>query len=258
MVCAAKVYICLVMKDNFSAQAALYARFRPTYPPELVSHLATLTPAHQSAWDCGTGNGQVAFLLAGHFDRVYATDISEKQLLEAPEHPRIRYGLEPAEQCSAPDQAFDLIVVAQAIHWFDFGRFYTEVRRVLRPGGVLAVIGYGLFGTDAPDVDAVVRRFYTGTIGPYWDPERRYIDEGYQTIPFPLEDIRMPDFALQYRWSLNDLFGYLNTWSAVQHYIRENGENPVALIEAELRQAWGGVGDREVRFPLLTKVGVLR
>jgi SAM-dependent methyltransferase len=243
------------MKDNFSAQAALYARFRPAYPPELIAHLASLAPNRQSAWDCGTGNGQVAAMLAGHFGQVYATDISEKQLGEAPAHPRIRYALEPAEQCSAPDQAFDLIVVAQAIHWFNFDRFYAQVRRVLRPGGVLAVLGYGIFRTDSPAVDALIHRFYTEITGPYWDPERRYLDEGYHTIPFPLEEIRMPDFAMQYRWTFPDVIGYLNTWSAVQHYIRENGENPVALMEAEFRRAWGGVGEREVRFPLLTRVG---
>lgn len=243
------------MKDNFSTQAALYARFRPTYPPALIAHLATLAPARASAWDCGTGNGQVAVHLATHFDQVYATDISEKQMLEAPEHPRIRYALEPAEYCSAPDQAFDLIVVAQAIHWFDFDRFYTQVRRVLRPGGVLAVVGYGLFETDTSAVDAVIRRFYNSIVGPFWDSERRYIDEAYQTIPFPFAEIRVPDFSMQYRWSLPDLLGYLNTWSATQHYIRAKGHNPVAQIEAELRQAWGGVGEQEIRFPLLLRAG---
>ncbi len=244
------------MKDNFSAQAALYARFRPVYPPELIAHLASLAPNRQYAWDCGTGNGQVAAMLAGHFNQVYATDISEKQLSQAPAHPGIRYALEPAEQCSAEDDAFDLIVVAQAIHWFNFDRFYAQVRRVLQPGGVLAVLGYSIFHTDSPAVDAVIHRFYTEITGPYWDPERRYLDEGYQTIPFPLEEIRMPDFVMQYRWTLPDVLGYLNTWSAVQHYIRINGEDPVALMEAEFQQAWGGVGEREVRFPLLTRVGI--
>lgn len=243
------------MKDNFSAQAALYARFRPTYPTELIAHLATLAPSPSSAWDCGTGNGQVAVQLAAHFEQVYATDISEKQMQEAPEHPRIRYALEPAEQCSAADYSFDLIVVAQAIHWFDFDRFYAQVRRVLRPGGVLAVVGYGLLETDAPAVDAEIHRFYTGIVGPFWDSERRYIDEAYQTIPFPFAEIRMPEFAMQYRWSLHDLLGFLNTWSATQHYIRAMGQNPVKQIEAELLQAWGGVAEREIRFPLLLRAG---
>lgn len=243
------------MKDNFSTQAALYARFRPSYPPELIDYLAGLAPNRQAAWDCGTGNGQVAILLADHFDEIHATDISEKQLREAPEHPRVRYALEPAETCSAPDAAFDLIVVAQAIHWFQFERFYAEVRRVLKPGGLLAVVGYGLFHTDSPEVNTVIRRFYTGIVGPYWDAERRYIDEEYRTIPFPFDERPAPEFAMLYRWPLAALTGYLNTWSAVQHYRRQHGQDPVALIEADLARAWGEAEEREFRFPLLLRIG---
>lgn len=244
------------MKDNFSAQASLYARFRPVYPPELIRHLSGLAPGRSAAWDCGTGNGQVALQLAEHFEQVYATDISEKQLGQAPQHPRIRYALEPAEQCSAPDRAFDLIVVAQAIHWFHFDRFYVQVRRVLKPGGVLAVIGYGLFRTDSPEVNTLIhQQFYKEITGPYWDPERRYLDEAYRTIPFPFEEIPVPEFSMHNRWTPEDVLGYLNTWSAVQHYIRQHGHNPVKQIETELRDAWGGVGEREITTPLYLRAG---
>ena len=243
------------MKDNFSVRASAYARFRPTYPPELINYLAHLPPAKHAAWDCGTGNGQVAVQLAEYFDEVFATDISEKQVREAPAHPRIRYALEPGEQCSAPDDAFDLIVVAQAIHWFDFDRFYAEVRRVSKPGGVLAVVGYGLFQTDSSALNEVIRQFYTEIVGPYWDPERRYLDEAYRTIPFPFEEIRTPEFSMQYRWSLDDLLGYLGTWSAVQHFERQKGVDPVGLVEAELRRVKEDNEEINVRFPLLLRVG---
>ncbi len=243
------------MKDNFSTQAAAYAKFRPNYPPELISQLAALAPQQQSAWDCATGNGQVALALTAYFEQVLATDISEKQLQQARPHPHIRYALEPAEKCSAPDQSFDLIVVAQAIHWFDFERFYTEVRRLLRPGGVLALIGYGLFRTGDAGVDAVVDHFYKNITDPYWDPERRYIDEAYRTIPFPFEEIEMPHFEMKSHWSADDVLGYFNTWSAVQHYIRKNRQNPVDLIEADLRKAWGQEAERQINCPLLVRVG---
>ncbi|MCK6693897.1 MAG: class I SAM-dependent methyltransferase [Thermoanaerobaculia bacterium] len=234
------------MKDNFSTQASLYARFRPAYPPELIRQLSDLAPARSAAWDCGTGNGQVALQLAEYFEQVYATDISEKQLGQAPPHPRIRYALEPAEHCSAPDRAFGLIVVAQAIHWFHFDLFYAQVRRVLKPGGVLAVVGYGLFRTDSPAVDHVIhQRFYKEITEPYWDPERRYLDEEYRTIPFPFDEIPMPEFSMRYRWTLPDVLGYLNTWSAVQQ----------KRIEAELLEAWGGVGERAINTPLYLRAG---
>ena len=244
------------MKDNFSSQAGAYARFRPQYPPELIAELVALAPARQAAWDCATGNGQVAYALAEHFEQVLATDISAKQLALAKTHPRIQYREEPAENCSASDHSFDLIVVAQAIHWFDFERFYAEVRRVLRPGGVLALVGYRMFRTENSALDAAIDHFYEHITGPYWDPERRYIDEEYRTIPFPFERIDLPEFALECRWTFEELIGYLSSWSAVQHYLRDTGENPIDLIEQDLRRAWG-VGERlELQFPILLRVGL--
>lgn len=245
------------MKDNFSTQAAGYARFRPNYPPALINYLANLPLAKQAVWDCGTGNGQVAVQLAHYFDEVFATDISAKQLREAPAHARIRYAVEAGERCSAPDDAFDLIVVAQAIHWFDFDRFYAEVRRVLRPGGVLAVVGYGLLQTDSTAMNDIIRRFYTEIVGPYWDPERRYLDEAYRTIPFPFEETGTPEFSMQYRWSMDDLLGYLGTWSAVQHYQRQKAADPVELIEAALRRAQGDRMEIAIHFPVHLRVGKL-
>ena len=243
------------MKDNFSHQAASYARYRPVYPPALIGYLATLAPGRQAAWDCATGNGQVALALAEYFEAVLATDMSAQQLQHARPHPRIRYAQERAEACSAADQSFDLITVAQAVHWFDFAPFFAEVRRVLRPGGILALIGYSLFTANDARVDAVVRHFYADLTGPYWDAERRHIDAGYRTIPFPLEEIAMPDFFMEFDWTVDDVLGYFSSWSAVQHYIRKNGQNPVELIEPSLREAWGGVGIRKINSQLLLKAG---
>ncbi|MCB0532430.1 MAG: class I SAM-dependent methyltransferase [Lewinellaceae bacterium] len=243
------------MKDNFSHQAASYARYRPVYPPSLIEHMANLAPGKHAAWDCATGNGQVAVALAEHFESVLATDMSAQQLEHARPHPRIRYAQERAEHCSAADETFDLITVAQAVHWFDFESFFAEVQRVLRPDGILALIGYSLFTADDADIDAVVRHFYVDITGPYWDAERRHIDAAYQTIPFPLKEIDMPHFFMEFNWTADDVLGYFSSWSAVQHYIRANGHNPVELIEPDLRAAWGGVGSRKISNQLLLKVG---
>ncbi|MBF8963365.1 class I SAM-dependent methyltransferase [Pontibacter sp. FD36] len=243
------------MKDNFSGHAADYARFRPTYPRELIAQLAGMAPARQLAWDCATGNGQVAGMLTSLFDQVVATDISENQLKNAVQLPNISYRVEQAEQASLPDHAVDLVVVAQAVHWFDFDRFYQEVKRVLKSDGLFAVIGYGLLSTNS-SLDKVIRYFYSEVLDGYWDPERNYLDEGYRTIPFPFQEIELPQFSSSYTWSPEDLIGYLNTWSAVKHYEKQQGHNPVQLVEKQIREAFEGE-TTTVTFNILTRVGIV-
>lgn len=242
-------------KDHFSGRATDYTRYRPTYPPSLFAWLASLTEGHDLAWDCGCGNGQAALGLAPHYRLVAATDPSRQQIENAMAHERIRYSVAPAEDSGLDPASIDLIVVAQALHWFDFERFYAEVRRVARPGGVLAAISYGPIRLEgAPD--RVVSRFYHDLIGPYWPPERHYVDEQYTTIPFPFAEITAPPFAMEMEWNLEHLLGYLGTWSAVKEYERSVGHNPLALIAEELATAWGDPSQaRPISWPLSLRVG---
>ena len=243
------------MKDNFSGHSADYSRYRPTYPNEVFRFLYEQLTQYETAWDCGTGNGQVAVKLADQFRQVYATDVSENQLAQAPKRPNITYRVERAEDASWADQSLDLITVAQAIHWFDIDAFYRVVRRGLKPEGRLAVVGYFLLTVDH-SVDAIIRHLYEDILGDaYWDPERKYVEERYQTIPFPFEDIEVPEFTQSLTWSYDDVVGYLNTWSAVKHYADRQGKNPVHLIEHALREAWGASAKRAVHFPILLRVG---
>ncbi|KOS08133.1 SAM-dependent methyltransferase [Flavobacterium akiainvivens] len=242
------------MKDNFSAQAKGYAQYRPTYPEEMIKSIASLPAMRIRALDVATGNGQVAVALAKYFDKVYAIDISEKQLQQAPQVSNVSYSVQPAELTNFPDRHFDLITVAQAIHWFDFGAFYKEAHRLLKTRGVLAVMGYGNIKTN-PHSDAVIQRLYKEIVGPYWDAERRYVDENYETIPFEMMEEEAPGgFENRFTWSFEQLTGYLNTWSAVQHYIKANGTNPVDLIKDELKKSWAQ-NDGNVVFPLFLRVG---
>lgn len=242
------------MKDNFSSSSGNYAKYRPEYPQELFDFIGTLVKDKSCAWDCGTGNGQVAAELAELFEQVMATDISVSQLENAVRKPNISYSVQPAERTDFPDGFFDLVIVAQAIHWFDFEVFYEEVKRTAKPDAYLVATGYGLLSIS-PEIDAVVLRFYNEIIGPYWDAERKYIDENYLTIPFPFEEIAVPAIENRLEWTFDHLIGYLETWSAVKHYIRENQQNPIELIRTELRKAWGETKTRNVIFPLLLRVG---
>lgn len=242
------------MKDNFSTQSAAYAQFRPTYPQELYDFLLSLVAEKNTAWDCATGNGQVARELANHFKQVFGTDISENQLKHAVLQDNISYLAEPSERSSFGDHVFDLITVAQAIHWFQFDAFYLEVKRTLKPGGIFAAIGYGIMQVDQK-VDQVIDVLYEDILGEYWDKERVYIEEEYETIPFPFEEITTPDFAIKTTWNFDELIGYLNTWSSLQHYIKANGKNPLELVMSDLKTAWGADAEKEITFPVLLRVG---
>ncbi|MCB9284581.1 MAG: methyltransferase domain-containing protein [Lewinellaceae bacterium] len=241
-------------ENTFSLHSDQYARYRPSYPDALFDFLLSLLSKKEKAWDCGTGNGQMAVRLAPHFEQVFATDISGEQLKNAISHEKIQYSRQPAERTDFPPDFFDFVVVAQAIHWFDFDRFYGEVNRILRDEGIIAVVGYDR-PQISPEVDQVVTRFYRQTVGPYWDPERRYIDERYRTIPFPFHEMEAPAFSHELEWDFDHLTGYLRTWSAVKHYMRKVGEDPIGAITGELKEAWGEKPAQIVKFPIILRVG---
>ena len=242
------------MKDYFSTESDNYAKYRPTYPPAMFAYLYSLVPDNKTAWDCGSGNGQIARELAEHFEKVYGTDISASQLEQAHRAPNIEYSVQPAEETNFPAHGFDLIVVAQAIHWFDFERFYAEARRTGRKGALLVVIGYGKLAIS-PAVDQLIEEFYNDIVGPYWPPERKYIEEEYRTIPFPFEELNVPPFAMSVEWSLDHLVAYLNTWSAVKLFTAKQGHNPVKKLKQELALHWGESTERTIQFPLYIRCG---
>ncbi len=242
------------MKDNFSKQSNLYSQFRPGYPQQLYNFLLPLVAGKNAAWDCGTGNGQVAGKLSTYFNEVYATDISAAQINNAVTKKNIFYSVERAEQTSFADNKFDLITIAQAIHWFEFERFYREVKRTLKPSGIIAVIGYDVFKINK-EINLLVDHFYRDITGPYWDNERKYVDEHYSTIPFPFKEIETPSFVIKYDWEFEHAIGYLNTWSAVQHYIRKNNKNPVDAFSIHLKKIWGKTLKRKVSFPVFMRTG---
>jgi SAM-dependent methyltransferase len=241
--------------DHFSKLAAGYAAFRPSYPAELFDLLASLAPSRRCAWDVGAGSGQATVALAERFERVVATDLSAEQLRRAPRRPNVEWHVAPAEE--APmigSSSVDLVTVAQALHWFDHSRFYAEVRRVAVPNGVIAAWTYAAARMEG-DVGAVIHRYMYQDVGAYWPPERRYVDTEYRDIPFPFERLPTPALSLENEWTLDQVAGYLRTMSATGRYVESRGVDPVAPVEAELRQLWGPSATRRIRWPLIVLVG---
>jgi len=243
--------------DNFSSEANEYARFRPLYPETLYEFIFSHTKSMGNAWDAGTGSGQVAVRLSSSFTSVSATDISVSQLQEATKKTNIAYTNTRVEKTNFPPNSFNLISVAQAIHWFDIPAFYAEVNRVSKPGGVLAVWGYNLINISTA-IDLLIRNFYTNMVGPFWDAERTLIESSYQTIPFPFDEIKSPGFEINVKWTFEQLMGYLKSWSSVKKYTLKKGANPVDLMEHEFKKAWGEEETKDVVFPLFTRIGIVK
>lgn len=240
------------MKDRFSQSSDNYQRFRPSYPPALFTELARLAGGRQRLWDCGCGTGQASLLAADNFQQVVATDLSAAQVGQAQGHQRVNYLACTAEASPLATASCDAVLVAQALHWFDFGAFFAEAERVLKPGGLLAALTYNLLSI-APGIDELIVEFYHRVIGAYWDTERRHVENAYADIPFPWQGVELQEFAMTAQWNPEHLLGYLRTWSAVKNFQHQRGRDPVAMIEPDVLRLWPG-GEREVRWPLTVRV----
>ncbi len=238
----------MTFKDYFSGHAAVYHEARPDYPAALYDFLLGEVPSRQLAWDAGCGNGQASIALADHFNAVVATDPSAEQIANASPRSNISYRVEPAEHSSLESGCVDLVCVAQALHWFDLARFHEEVRRVLKPRGVVAFWTYADCRVDA-EIDVQKDRLYVDLTGPYWPPERVLVESGYASLAFPFERIPTPSFEMCMQWDLAHYLAYLHSWSATQRYMRALGQDPISLIETDLAKAWGDPAhERSVRW----------
>jgi len=244
-------------KDYFSSSAAEYATFRPRYPAALFDFVASLPAARHTAWDCATGSGQAAVPLANHFERVVATYASPEQIAHATPHARVSYAVALADASGLEAASVDLVTVAQALHWFPLDRFFAEVRRVLTPGGALAVWCYTRPQLSGA-IDDVVERYYSETCRPYWSPERRLVDDGYRTVGMPFDDVPAPPLDIEVQLTLDQFAGYLRTWSATRNLAAAIGRDPVIAVRDELRAHWGADASTHlVRWPIHVRAGFI-
>ncbi len=242
-------------KDHFSEVSAGYRAFRPRYPTALFEWLASLAPQRERAVDLGCGTGQASVALAGRFDEVIGLDPSRDQIARAEPHPRVRYRVAPAEATGLPGASADLVVAAQAVHWFDMARFPGELSRIARPGAAFAVFTYGLCHVSPP-IDDVVDRLYRAVLGPYWPPEAAHVEAGYRMLPFPWAEIPAPSLPIEDWWSLDRFLGFLGTWSAASAYRRKTGGDPISRVAGALASVWGPAEiERKVTWDLAVRAG---
>lgn len=238
-------------EDHFSPLAGAYARGRLRYPANLYSFLADLCPAHELAWDCATGTGQAATGLARHFDQVVATDLSPELLALAPTLPRISFRPGLAEDSGLPAASADLITVAQAVHWFDLERFEQEARRVLKPGGILAVWGY-LWPRVDPTVDQHLE-LLKATLAPWWPDRSALLHGEYRDLALSLPELKAPSFAATAQWKAEDYLAHLRSWSAVRYFREAQGMDPTEPLAEKLGRCWNAAA-KAVHWPLALRI----
>jgi ubiquinone/menaquinone biosynthesis C-methylase UbiE len=242
-------------KDLFSEQSKLYAQFRPTYPQKLFDYILEFVEGKKTAWDCATGNGQAATVLAEYFEKVEASDISEAQISNAVKRENIEYHICSAEKTPFFENSFDLITVAQAYHWLNWKEFHTEATRVGKRNAVVAIWTYNALVSDDEKLNAITQHFYRDITGPYWDKERKYVDEEYSTVVFDFEELPSQKFQTVVKWNKEQLEGFFQSWSAVRNYIKANKQNPVDLVKKDIDAVWSNGNQKEFHFPIFLRIG---
>jgi SAM-dependent methyltransferase len=132
-------------EDRFTGLSDAYRRYRPGYPPALLSVLQSeygLTPASVVA-DVGSGTGKLSELFLANGNRVYGVEPNEEMRRQAEEafagNGNFVSVNGAAEKTGLPDRSVDVIAAGTAFHWFDKAKTKTEFARVLKPGGVVAL-----------------------------------------------------------------------------------------------------------------------
>ncbi len=227
----------------FSKKSDLYEVARPLYPENIYQYLAQLAPSNGAAWDCACGNGQAAISLVRHFESVSATDVSEEQIAHAKQHKNIQYSVSPSEETPFADNSFDLACVAQALHWFDFEKYWPEVKRVLKPNGVFAAWGY-VWPSVNSEFDPLFSKTVLEVIEPYWAPQNQLLCDHYQNVEFPFTPIDTPKFEMKVTWTLDEFMSFIRTFSATRLCIEEQGEDFFLAARQALVSSWGAPSNK--------------
>jgi len=246
------------MTEYFNVRSNDYKKYRPVYPKGLFDFLADTAPANDLAWDCGCGTGQATAALSDYFDKVIGTDVSKGQIKNAIKKPNIIYKVTSEKNSELKNKSVDLVTCAQSLHWLTLNKFYKEVKRVLKPDGIIAVWTYNLFRINK-EIDGLIDKFYFDIIYSYWPEQRKHVETGYKELEFPFTKMSTPQFSMEAEWSLDQLIGYLNTWTGVQNYIEFEAFSPLEFIEKELQTIWNKNKSKKKKivWPLTVKVGTV-
>jgi SAM-dependent methyltransferase len=245
----------MIMLRLFDDKSDLYASARPSYPAPLYEFIVGQCFETKRAWDCACGNGQSAISLVDFFNYVDATDVSANQIKNAFNHPKVGYFVCPSEHTPFEENAFDLVCVAQALHWMDYDRFWPEVKRVLKPGGVFSAWGY-CWTTIDTEIDAIIQKTFLDVIAPYWADQNRLLWNHYRDLNIPFRMIETSDFEMNMFWDLDQFLAYLYTWSATKRCVDAVGQGFLDEVYRQVLAVWGNPRERKnVRIDFFCIIG---
>lgn len=245
---------------GFSPQ---YAKFRPAYPTPLVTRVLQDVVSVESALaiDVGCGTGQLSVALADRVARVVGVDVSAEQIAAATPRPNVEYRVGSAHELPVDGSALaDVICIAQTMHWLDPTLTFAECRRLLKPGGVVAVIGYSvcaLLNNDA--ADKALKRYHFEVLGPHWHPNRWLLDDRYAFFDLAehgFDHCATVEFDDDRQMTLDEFIGYASTSSARATMIESGHADPLDDLRASIVAAIGDAETLTVRFPFFCKLGI--
>ncbi|MFT5508160.1 MAG: ubiquinone/menaquinone biosynthesis C-methylase UbiE [Hyphomicrobiaceae bacterium] len=238
--------------DRFTGLADIYAEHRPTYPADVVEALvdrANAADVPKVAIDIGCGTGIATLLLAKAMPDWAITaaepnaDMLEKARVTLAAQPNVSFANAGAEALPLDDKNAGLVLAAQALHWFDMGKFFAEAARVLPPGGTLAI----LYNNRQTAVSVVLAEIesYLESIDPSYSRNYRARD-----IPALLGSLEAFENVERSRnvWlkptSTDDLVNYFMSRSMLQPLAQKVGI-------AKLRHRIGDIADEHARAGMI-------
>ncbi|KAK0204216.1 S-adenosyl-L-methionine-dependent methyltransferase [Desarmillaria ectypa] len=261
-------------KETFNA--SVYAASRPTYPKALFDYIFAYhesgalshqqlasSPRYKPRWDLavdlGCGTGQATIELTP-FKKVIGVEPGEKMLEAARKYLNERIGDSDGSRFEfvntrAEDLSFlapstvDLVIAAEAAHWFDYSKLWPELDRVLRPNGTVAFWVYSEFRLPAyPSLTPLITDYAQGTdpttsLGPHWQrPGRSILENHLLDVPEPswgktdrvfftgsyYPDLPSPlPVILRSKTTWGGLLAYFRSWSSLHTYLERGGEQGI-------------------------------
>ena len=251
-------------KSTFSHSS--YAAIRPSYPQSLYNRILSFHHGPRNLLlDLGTGHGLVPRALASSFKQLIGTDPSPgmisqaRSLTPSDQYPSITYEVASAEDLPfVQNESVDMVVAAQSGHWFDYPRFWKEMRRVVRSGGTVAFFGYKdhVF-VDYPKASKIMAHYgyddRDDRLGPFWQqPGRSILQDQLRKVQPPQEEWEQVTrieyepgtngrrsgegtLFLEKRMKVGEVLEYVRTWSSYHAWREAHPE------EMPIRD--GGQGD---------------